>query len=106
MENEKLNEPEYEILNENYPSHDLSFKIVLIGRIGVGKSCLSIRATKKKFETMPTISVDILSMNIRYQEKVIKLQIYDTAGQDIYKSLISNYYKEASLAVIIYAINE
>ena len=106
MENEQLNEPEYQILNENFPSHDLSFKILIIGSIGVGKSCLSIRATKKKFEANVTFSIDVLNLNIRYNEKVINLKIFDTPGQDIYRSLISNYYKETSLAIIVYAINE
>ena len=106
MENEQLNEPEYQILNENFPSHDLSFKIMLIGRVGVAKSCLSIRATKKKFEANVTFSIDVLNLNIRYNEKVINLKIFDTPGQDIYRSLISNYYKETSLAIIVYAINE
>ena len=106
MENEQLNEPEYQILNENFPSHDLSFKIMLIGRVGVGKSCLSIRATKKKFEANVTFSIDVLNLNIRYNEKVINLKIFETPGQDRYRSLISNYYKETSLAILVYAINE
>ena len=106
MENEKLNDSEYEILSENYPNRDLSFKILLIGNI-VGKSCLSNRAIKKKFNSMgATICVDAFNMNIRYQEKVINLQIFDTPGQNIYKSLICNYFKEVSLVVMVYAINE
>ena len=39
-------------------------------------------------------------------DKVIKLQIWDTCGQEIYRSLISNYYKDSSLAMIVYAIDE
>jgi len=75
--------------------------------MGVGKSCLSIQATKKRFDAQSnTIGVEIFKFNMRYKEKVINLQIYDTCGQDIYKSLISNYYKMTSLAIIMYAINE
>ena len=39
---------DYEILKEEFPNYDLSFKIIVIGNAGVGKSCLSIQATKKK----------------------------------------------------------
>ena len=107
MEEKLLNERDYEILNENHPNSDLSFKIIVIGSLGVGKSCLSIRATKKKFEAQQvTISIETFKFNMRYKEKVIKLQIWDTCGQDIYRSLITNYYQQSSLAVIVYAIDE
>ena len=43
---------------------------------------------------------------MRYKENVIKLQIWDTCGQEIYRSLITNYFKSTSLAIIVYAINE
>ena len=42
---------------------------------------------------------------MRVNDKVIKLQIWDTCGQEIYKSLISNFYRNSSLAVVIYAID-
>ena len=45
-------------------------------------------------------------MNIKLDEKVIKLQIWDTCGQEIYKSLISNFYRNSSLAIIVYSITE
>ena len=38
--------------------------------------------------------------------KVIKLQIWDTCGQEIYRSLIKNFYQNSSLAIIVYAIDE
>ena len=36
---------------------------------------------------------------------MVKLQIWDTCGQEVYKSLISNFYRNCSLALIVYAIN-
>ena len=44
--------------------------------------------------------------NVKMCEKVIKLQIWDTCGQEIYRSLISSFYKNSSLAIIVYAIDE
>ena len=48
-ENQENNEKDYEILNEDYPSCDLNYKIIIIGNSNVGKSCLSTRATKNFF---------------------------------------------------------
>ena len=45
-------------------------------------------------------------MNIRLNDKVVKMQIWDTCGQEIYRSLISNFYRNSSLAIIVYAIDE
>ena len=39
---------DYELLDDEYPNYDLSFKVIIIGNSGVGKSCLSIKATKNK----------------------------------------------------------
>ena len=48
-EEEKESNPDYEILREDFPHYDLSFKLIVIGNAGVGKSCLSMQATKKRF---------------------------------------------------------
>ena len=76
--------------------------------IGVGKSCLSIQATKHKFESnySATVGFEFFSFNIKLDNKVIKLQIWDTCGQEIYRSLISNFYRNSSLAIIVYSIVE
>jgi GTPase SAR1 family protein len=55
---------------------------------------------------MSTVGFEFFSFNIKIGEKVIKLQIWDTCGQEVYRSLISSFYKNSSLAIIVYAINE
>ena len=101
------NDSQYELLNENISYCDEKFKIIIIGSEGVGKSCLTIQATRKKFmKNNPTLGFDYSVFNMKIDEKIIKLKIWDTCGQDIYKSLISNYYKQSSLAIIVYAINK
>ena len=99
---------DYEILKEEFPNYDLSFKIIVIGNAGVGKSCLSIQATKKKFENnyLATVGFEFFVFNMKYKNKVLKLQIWDTCGQEIYRSLITSFYKNSSLAIIVYAIDE
>ena len=86
---------------------DLTFKIIVIGDPGVGKSCLTGRATKNVFnsEYSNTIGFEFLTFLINLEDKRIKLHIWDTCGQEAYKSLISNFYRNSSLAMIIYSID-
>ena len=97
----------YEILPEDYTSFDLSFKLIVIGDSGVGKSCLANKAVKNIFEDAynATVGFEFFTFNVKMCEKVIKLQIWDTCGQELYRSLITNFYRNSSLAVMVYAIN-
>ena len=96
-----------EMLPEDYPQYDLSFKLIFIGDSGVGKSCLTTKAVKNNFEEyyQATVGFEFLTFNMKVNDKVIKLQIWDTCGQEIYRSLISNFYRNSSLAVLIYSID-
>ena len=96
-----------EFLPEDYPQYDLSFKLIFIGDSGVGKSCLTTKAVKNNFEEyyQATVGFEFLTFNMKVNDKVVKLQIWDTCGQEIYKSLISNFYRNSSLACLLYAID-
>ena len=54
---------------------------------------------------MATIGFEYFTFNIKLGETIIKLQIWDTCGQEFYKSLISSFYRNASLAIIVYSID-
>ena len=97
-----------EVLPEDCPKYDLSFKVIVIGNSGVGKSCLSIKATENIFENnyLATVGFEFFAFNVKLNDKIIKLQIWDTCGQEIYRSLITNFYRNSSLAIIVYAIDE
>ena len=97
-----------EILDEYHKKYDLNFKIIVIGNIGVGKSCLSLKATKGIFleEYISTIGFEFYCFNVKVDEKIIKLQIWDTCGQEAYRSLIKNFYRNASLAIIVYSVED
>ena len=96
-----------ELLPEDYAQYDISFKIIVIGDSGVGKSCLTTQAVRNNFEEFYTATVgfEFLTFNMRINNNVLKLQRWDTCGQEVYKSLISNFYRNSSLALILYAIN-
>ena len=97
-----------ELDNNEDRNIDLSFKIILIGNSAVGKSSLIISGKKNKFveDYNATIGFDYSSFFIEYENKVIKLQIWDTCGQEIYQSLITNFYRNSSLAILVFAIND
>ena len=97
-----------EVLPEDYNIYDLSFKMIVIGDAGVGKSCLTTKAAKGKFEEAysATVGFEFLVFNVKLNDKVVKLQIWDTCGQEIYRSLISNFYRNSSLAIIVYSITD
>ena len=104
---EKNDDSQYEILPEDYTSFDLSFKLIVIGDSGVGKSCLTNNAIKNTFEDTynATVGFEFFTFNIKLNNKVVKLQIWDTCGQELYRSLITNFYRNTSLAIMVYSIN-
>ena len=97
----------YELLSEKEKKLDISFKIIIIGDCGVGKSSLSLRATKNEFieSYKATIAFEFYIFNIKINNLNINLQIWDTCGQEEYRSLITSFYKNSSLAIIVYAID-
>ncbi len=86
---------------------DMCFKILIIGNCSVGKTCLTNRATQEEFKKnyQPTIGLEYFTIFIKLNYKIIKLLIWDTCGQEKYCSLISNYYRNASLAIIVYSVD-
>ena len=96
-----------EILPENTEKADLTFKVIIIGDSAVGKSSLVNKAVKNQFDFgyTATIGYEFFSFFVKIDEKVLKLQIWDTCGQEIYQSLILNFYRNSSLAIMVYSIN-
>ena len=98
---------DYEILAGEAAVVDFSFKIIVIGDSSVGKTCLTLKATKGHYEDFysPTVGFEFFCFNVRIKDKVVKLQIWDTCGQEAYRSLISSFYRKSSLAIIVYVID-
>ena len=97
---------EIEILSPELNYSDLTYKIIVIGDSGVGKSCLTIQAIQNKYDDLyrATVGFEFMSFNIRINKIMIKLQIWDTCGQEVYKSLITGLYRNISLAIILYSV--
>lgn len=90
----------------NGKSADFSYKIVLLGDSGVGKSNIISRFTKNEFnlESKTTIGVEFATKTLEIKGNTIKVQIWDTAGQERYRSMASAYYRGASGALLVYDI--
>jgi len=86
--------------------YDFLFKVVLIGDSGVGKSNLLSRFTRNEFtiESKSTIGVEFATRTIMCDGKIIKAQIWDTAGQEKYRAITSAYYRGAVGALLVYDI--
>ena len=99
---------EIKILPDNIPNNDLSFNVIIIGNSNVGKSCISIRAVKNVFESehIATVGFELFCYNVSIKEKILKLEIWDTCGSENYRSITTNYYRNSSLAIIVYSIDE
>lgn len=85
---------------------DVLIKIVLIGDSGVGKSNLVYRFVNGSFsEGMAnTIGVDFLMKDLVVRNQSVRVQFWDTAGQEKYRSIANAYYKNAQGAIVVYDV--
>lgn len=84
--------------------YDLLFKLIIVGDTGIGKSCMILRFVDGKFTALHdmTIGVEFGSKTINIDDKKIKLQLWDTAGQEQFRSITRSYYKNCSGVVLCY----
>lgn len=82
------------------------YKILLLGNSSVGKTSFLLRFCDDKYdpETLTTIGVDYKKKFIKRHDKKIKLHICDTAGQERFRSLAKNQYKNADGIILMYDI--
>ena len=83
------------------------YKVLLLGDSTVGKTCFLLRYCDKAFEDahLTTVGLDYRLKNmVLKNEKNVKLQIWDTAGQDRFRAITKNYYKGANGIILIYDV--
>ena len=88
-------------------SEERVYKILLLGDSMVGKTCFLLKYTDKSFQEihMSTIGLDYRLKTLTLKNrKTVKLQIWDTAGQDRFRSITKNYYKKANGIILIYDV--
>ena len=86
---------------------ELKFKLIVVGDINTGKSSILNRFTKNVFEEhyQATIGLDFISKNYIIHNQEVRLVLYDTAGQEKFRSLIPMYIREAQIILLIYDIS-
>lgn len=83
-----------------------NFKFIVIGASGVGKTSLLSRLIDGTFtpENQSTIGVEYLSTVIEVDGSPVKLQIWDTAGQEKFRSIAKSYFRHAVGVIMVYDI--
>lgn len=98
----KRSPPPIELERKNYTI----LKAIVIGDSGTGKSSISERFANNYYtdDTTMTIGVEFYSKTISVQQKTIKIQLWDTSGQEIFNSITRQYYRGADLILIAYDV--
>ena len=84
------------------------FKIVMIGDLYVGKTSLLVRFADDDFseDYASTIGVDFRYRTMQINQKIVKLQIWDTTGQEKYKAITDSYFKGAHGIIFVFDMTE
>ncbi|KRY85253.1 Ras-related protein Rab-43 [Trichinella pseudospiralis] len=94
------------MLQEPEDSFDYLFKIVLIGDMGIGKTCVVQRFKNGTFleRQGSTIGVDFTMKTLIVDGKRVKLQVWDTGGQERFRTITQSYYRSANGIIICYDV--
>ena len=93
--------------DDGVPAEDLlKLKLIVVGNQGTGKSCILNRFVNEAFEEnyQATIGLDFQSKNVKIDNQDIHLLLYDTAGQEKFRSLIPMYTRDANIIILVYDI--
>lgn len=83
------------------------FKVVIVGESGTGKTSILVRYTLAKFaDHKPTINTDLSVKNVQRGDEVIKLNIWDTGGQEQFHALTSQFTRDAHGIILVYDITD
>ncbi|NVM52061.1 MAG: GTP-binding protein [Candidatus Helarchaeota archaeon] len=87
--------------------HKYSFKVVVIGDPRVGKTTLLLRFVDKAFRELyiPTLGVQVSLKNMDYKDTtLVKYNLWDIAGQDLFNKVRNNFYKGSNAVLILYDV--
>jgi len=90
----------------NANGYDMIFKIVLIGDTSVGKTNILSKYLTDEFDakSKATVGVEFGVKNFKIENNIVKVQIWDTAGEERYRSITNAYYKGAKGSLLVYDI--
>ncbi len=92
------------------------FKLIMIGDSGTGKSSLINRYIKNEFDLdyKVTIGKNLFDSGVEFASKKIdidenyriRLQIWDTAGQESFRSIVKSFYRNATAVILVYSLSK
>tara|TARA_B100000674_G_C37539615_1_gene777709 strand:- start:44 stop:655 length:612 start_codon:yes stop_codon:yes gene_type:complete len=82
-------------------------KTALVGDYGVGKTCIVSRFARNNFplSDMSTLGVDFDCKIIDFKENSYKIQIWDTAGQEKFQSIVKSYLRDLHICILVFDVN-
>ena len=88
--------------------NNITCKVVLVGDSGVGKTCIIQRYVKNEYndstETTLTSTYSYKTLEYKEFKKSISFDIWDTAGQELYRAMAKNFYLNASIGILVYDV--
>ena len=87
--------------------YEKSIKVILLGDSNVGKTSIieRLKTNTFKINQPATISLEHYNLMIKVNLFVLRMQIWDTAGQEKFDAITSNYYKSTEVIIFVYAVN-
>lgn len=84
-----------------------TIKCIILGDSGIGKTCFAIRSVKNMFvnDQINTIGFGFFHTHFKIKNKIAKIQIWDTCGQELYKNIVSSFYRDSDIALICFDIS-
>lgn len=92
--------PPYSNLNADY-----IVKLIVLGNTGVGKTSFLYALNKRSVANYTTIGVDMITKYVMNKDKVIKAHIWDTAGQECFRSIITSYYRTVCGGFLVFDLS-
>ena len=95
-----------EIIKDQNTKNDLFAKVEVVGDLEVGKTSILKKITQNEFseEYTPTLGYEFNPYLIKVNDTILKLQIWDMCGNENYRSVLLNLYRNASLGILVYSV--
>ena len=106
---EKIDTQNYktEIIKDLNAKNDLFAKVEIIGDVKVGKSTILSRITKDTFkeEYSPTAGYEFGTYLVKVNNIVLKMQVWDMCGDENYRSVLFNLYRNTVIGILVYSVS-
>lgn len=84
-----------------------NYKTIIIGKSGVGKSTLLLRYVDGEYNPQsPTIGIDYRFKKVQHNDTTFNLELWDSAGQERYRTIVYNYFTLSKAAVVVFDLTE